>query len=102
MRVPARNRLLMSKSDIAASRVAGSHDALSWVWVIPLPAGGFRVRAFEVGRDLIDADACFYDDDMSIVHDEIIPSIDDIDDSIRRSGVDPDDLDAPWKCGFPV
>jgi hypothetical protein len=102
MRIEARNSLVMSKADIAAKRVPSSSDLSSWIWVIPLPDGMFRVRAFEVSNALVAAESCIYDGDMSIVHDEIVSSIDDIDESVRRAGVDPDDLDAPWKCDFPL
>lgn len=102
MKVQARNSLLMWKSVIAASRVAGSPELSSWVWVIPLPAGGFRIRAFEVPTELVVAEASIYDGDLIIVHDEIISSIDEVDSSVLRAGVDPDELDSPWKCDFPL
>ena len=92
----------MSKSEIAARRTSSSTDSESWIWVIPLRSGEFRVRAFEVLRDLLVDGDDIYDGNMSIVHDEIVSSIDDVDDSVIRAGVDPEELDAPWKCEFPL
>ncbi|MET9591140.1 hypothetical protein ABZY45_09220 [Streptomyces sp. NPDC006516] len=102
MQVQAKNRLLMSKSDLAARRASGSVDSESWIWIIPLRSGEFRVRAFEVLRDLLVDDDDIYDGNTSIVHDETVSSLDDVDDAVIRAGVDPEELDAPWKCEFPL
>jgi hypothetical protein len=102
MQVQAKNRLLMSKSDVAARRPSSSVGSDSWIWVIPLQSGDFRVRAFEVLRDLLIKDNDIYDGNMSIVHDETVSSIDDVDDAVIRAGVDPEELDVPWKCEFPL
>jgi hypothetical protein len=102
MRIEAKNRLVMSKGALAARRSPGSPDHYSWVWVIPLPSGQYRVRTIEVPRNLVDEDECFYDEDMVIVRDEMLNSIDEIDDAVGRVGVDPQDLDAPWKSDFPL
>ncbi|GGN81417.1 hypothetical protein GCM10011579_067950 [Streptomyces albiflavescens] len=102
MQIQAVNRLLMSKSEVAARRTSSSAESESWIWVIPLRSGEFRVRAFEVLRDLLADDNDIYDGNMSIVHDEIVSSIDDVDESVIRAGVDPEELDVPWKCEFPL
>jgi len=102
VQVRAKNRLLMSKSEVAARRNSASAASESWVWVIPLKAGTFIVRAFEVPRELLADDNDIYDGNMSIVYDEVVPSIDDVDESVRRAGINPEDLDAPWKCDFPL
>ncbi|MFF4312721.1 hypothetical protein ACWCY6_14250 [Streptomyces sp. 900105755] len=102
MQIQAMNRLLMSKSEIAARRAPSSAESESWIWVIPLRSGEFRVRAFEVLRDLLADGNDIYDGNMSIVHDEVVSSIDDVDESVIRAGVDPEELDVPWKCDFPL
>lgn len=102
MQVQARNRLLMSKAEIAARRTPSSADSESWIWVLPLRSGGFRVRTFEVHRDLLVDDNDIYDGNMTIIHDEVVSSIDDVDEAVTRAGVDPEKLDAPWKCDFPL
>ncbi|MFF0132353.1 hypothetical protein ACFYTG_42765 [Streptomyces mirabilis] len=60
------------------------------------------MRAFEVLRDLLVDDNDIYDGNMTIVHDEIVSSIDDVDESVIRAGVNPEELDMPWKCEFPL
>ncbi|RZU24463.1 hypothetical protein EV645_0105 [Kribbella rubisoli] len=96
------NRLLMSQSEVAARRRSASAASESWVWVIPLETGNFRVRAFEVPRELLAEDNDIYDGNMSVVYDEVVSSIDDVDESVERAGVNPEELDAPWKCNFPL
>jgi len=102
MQIRARNRLLMWKSIVAARRVCGSADNESWAWVIPLKAGNFRIRAFDVRRELLANADDLWDGNLSIVHDEFVATIDEVDDAVRRAGVDPEELDAPWKCDFPL
>ncbi|WP_147472644.1 hypothetical protein [Streptomyces triticirhizae] len=102
MRIAARNRLTMLNGALAARREPGSPGHYSWVWVIPLPGGGYRVRTFEVASELVDDDVSFFDEDMRIVGDERVTSLDDIDEAVARVGVDPEALDAPWTCDFPL
>lgn len=92
----------MSKDVVTARRTPSSSNYYSWVWVIPLRDGRFRIRTIEVPRHLVDNEISFYDDDMNIVRDEFVDDIAEIDDAVRRSGVDPEDLDAPWNNDFPL
>jgi hypothetical protein len=102
VRIEAINRLTMSKGVVTARRTSSSSDFYSWVWVIPLSDSRFRVRVIEVPRHLVDEDIDFYDGDMTIVGDDFVDSVDDIDEVVRCSGVDPEDLEAPWHNGFPL
>ncbi|WP_027946821.1 hypothetical protein [Amycolatopsis taiwanensis] len=102
MKIKVRNRLLMTKGVIAARREAGQADHYSWVWVLPLRSGEFRVAAIEVPKDLIDNDECFFEDDMTRPYVKIVDSVDDVDHAVREAGVDPETLDAPWYSDFPL
>jgi hypothetical protein len=102
MQIQARNRLAMSKGDLAARRTPGIADNASWVWVLPLPKGGYRIRAFEVRRELLLNANDIWDGNMIDVLDEVVSSIDEIDGVVARAGVDPDDLAPPWRCDFPL
>lgn len=98
----AKNRLTMSKGAVTAKREPSSSGLYSWAWVIPLQDGRFRIRVFEVSQRLVDDDICFNDDDMNIVHDEIVDEISEVDDVVAAANVDPEKLDAPWKNDFPL
>lgn len=74
----------------------------SWVRVAPAKDAGYRIRAFEVAKDLVDNDVCFYDDYIDIVHDEVVDSLDEIDEAVRRAGVDPEELDGSWHSDVPL
>lgn len=102
MRIEARNRLTMTKSLIAARRRASSSDRYSWVWVLPIPDGRFRVAAIEIPKHLVDEDACFYEKDLDTVYLRIAENISEIDEMVREAGIDPEDLDAPWHSEFPL
>jgi hypothetical protein len=98
----AKNRLLMTKGAIAARRVSGQDDHYSWVWVIPLRAGGFRVAAIEVPKHFVDEDESFFDDDMTMPYVKVVAAVEEIDAAVREAGVDPEELDAPWHSDFPL
>lgn len=103
MKTEAKNRLLMSRADVTARRDAVDADCASWVWVIPLGSGGgFRIRAFEVRRELLINDDDIYDGNMAIVYDEVVETIDEVDRSVAAAGADPADLAAPWNNDFPL
>jgi hypothetical protein len=102
MRMQARNRLQMLDGSVAARRPTDSEGMYSWVWVAPIKDAGYRIRAFEVAKELVDNDACFYEADMNSLHDEVVESLDQIDAAVRRAGVDPEELDAPWHSDFPL
>jgi hypothetical protein len=55
-----------------------------------------------VPRELLVDGNDIYDGNLSVVYDEVVPSIDQVDESVRRAGADPEDLGAPWKCDFPL
>jgi hypothetical protein len=92
----------MTKGSIAARRDSGQADHYSWVWVIPLQSGKFRVAAIEVPKRLVDNDECFFEDDMTKPFLKIVDTIDGVDDAVREAGVDPEALDAPWHSDFPL
>lgn len=102
MKIETKNRLTMSRADVAAQRQASTAGHASWVWVIPLEDGNFRIRAFEVSRQLLVNDDDIYDGNMDIVYDEIVRSIDDVVRAVAAAGVDPEELGAPWHCDFPL
>lgn len=102
MQTQVKHRLTMSNADVAARRTASVDDRASWVWVIPLGGGRFRVRAFEVSRDLLVNDDDIYDENMEIVYDDFVDSIAEVDRAVAEAGVDPDELAAPWHSDFPL
>ncbi|MGX4657921.1 hypothetical protein ACWCHM_30005 [Micromonospora sp. SCSIO 07396] len=91
----------MTKSVVSARRLSGAEGCYSWVWVLPLPDGRFRVAAIEVPKQLVNDDACFYEEDMSTPYVRIVDEIGEVDAAAREAGVDPADLDAPWNNDFP-
>ncbi|BCJ56341.1 hypothetical protein Asp14428_78160 [Actinoplanes sp. NBRC 14428] len=102
MKIEAKNRLVMSKASIAARRATDRPEHYSWVWVIPLKSGKFRVAAIEVPKHFVDDDDCFFEDDMITPYVKIVEEIGDIDSAVREAGVDPELLDAPWHSDFPL
>ena len=92
----------MSKAIIAARRATDRPDHHSWVWVIPLKSGAFRVAGIEVPNRLVDDDVSFYEDDMITPYAKIVNEIDDVDGAVREAGADPGALDAPWHSDFPL
>lgn len=102
MRLKVQNRLTMTKGAIAAPRVSAQEDCYSWVWVLPVPSGQFRVSAIEVPKHFVDNDLSFYDGDITRPYDKLVDRIDQIDDAVREAGADPEELDAPWYNNFPL
>lgn len=102
MKIEAKNRLVMTKGSIAARRISERADCYSWVWVIPLRSGKFKVAAIEVPKRLVDEDISFFEDDMDTPYVKVIDEFDGIDDAVREAGVDPEALDAPWHSEFPL
>ncbi|WP_143163067.1 hypothetical protein [Couchioplanes caeruleus] len=102
MKTQAKNRLVMSKSSIAARRESGQADHYSWVWVVPRQDGRFRVVAIEVPKHLVDNDECFFEDDMTKPYERVVDNIEEIDGAVCEAGVDPEALDAPWHSDFPL
>lgn len=59
MTIPARNRLTMGQRALVSARLPTADPGLySWVWVLPLPDGRFRVAAIDIPRRLINGDEC--------------------------------------------
>jgi hypothetical protein len=102
MKIQAKNRLAMTKAPISARRRSESPESYSWVWVLPLREGGYRVAAIEVPKHLVDDDVSFFEEDFKTPYLKIVGEISDIDDAVREAGVDPDELDAPWNNDFPL
>jgi hypothetical protein len=87
---------------VAARRASGIANSYSWVWVLPLRDGRFRVAAIEVPRRMVDEDVSFFEEDMETPYLKIVDTIDEVDAAVREAGVDPDQLDAPWHSDFPL
>ncbi|MEH1129195.1 hypothetical protein [Micromonospora sp. CPCC 206061] len=92
----------MTKALISARRPSGSDESYSWVWVLPLPDGRFRVAAIEVPKQLVDNDVCFFEEDMETLYLKIVDEIGEVDAAVLEAGVDPGQLDAPWNNDFPL
>ena len=92
----------MTGGAIAARRASSRDDRYSWVWVIPLQSGQFRVAAIEVSKHYVDHDESFFDEDMDTVYLKVVDEVGEIDDAVREAGVNPEDLDAPWRSDFPL
>jgi hypothetical protein len=101
MRTQIRNRLVMSKRLVSARR-AGPAGSYSWVWVLPLPDGRFRVAAIEVPEQLVDDDVCFAEEDMRTPYLRIVDEVGEVDAAVREAGADPEALDTPWSNDFPL
>ncbi|MDP9793709.1 hypothetical protein J2S43_002221 [Catenuloplanes nepalensis] len=93
---------MMSKAHVSARRVSGSDDSYSWVWVLPLPDGRFRIAAIEVPKHLVDEDICFAEEDMRVPYLKIVDELGGVDAAVQEAGVDPETLDAPWNNDFPL
>lgn len=102
MRIQAKNRLVMTKALVSARRQSSSQNSYSWVWVLPLPDGRYRIAAIEVPKRLVDDDICFFEDDIETPYLKIVDEIGRIDAAVLEAGVDPDQLDAPWNNDFPL
>ncbi|MFI9842432.1 hypothetical protein ACIHFD_35730 [Nonomuraea sp. NPDC051941] len=92
----------MTRTLVSARRKSESVDRYSWVWVLPLPDGRFRVAAIEVPKQLVDNDKCFFEEDIYTPYLKIVDTVDRIDEAVREAGVNPADLDAPWHNNFPL
>jgi hypothetical protein len=92
----------MTKALISARRQSGSPDSYSWVWVLPLKDGRYRIAAIEVPKDLVDNDVCFFEEDFRTPYLKIVSDISEIDAAVLEAGVDPEELDAPWHNDFPL
>ncbi|TDD27194.1 hypothetical protein E1287_35045 [Actinomadura sp. KC06] len=92
----------MSKALVSARREPSSSDRYAWVWVAPLGDGTFRVSTVEISKHIVDEDICFFEDDIERVHIGTFTDISEVDDLVRGLGVDPDELDPPWKNDFPL
>lgn len=102
MRTQAENRLVMTKAEISARRPSSDPDRYSWVWVVPMQDGRFRIAAIEVPKRLVDENICFYDGDFDTPYVKIVDEISEIDSAVREAGADPEELDAPWHNDFPL
>jgi hypothetical protein len=102
MKLQAKNRLTMTRGAVAARRRSTQDDCYSWVWVIPLQSGMFRVAAVEVPKHFVDEDKSFFDEDMTTPFLKTVATLDEVDNAAREAGVDPDELDAPWHRDFPL
>lgn len=92
----------MTRAPVSARRQSSSIDAYSWVWVLPLPDGRYRIAAIEVPKRLVDEDICFFEDDMTTPFLKIVNDLAEVDAAVMEAGVDPEQLDAPWNNDFPL
>ena len=102
MKLEAKNRLVMTGGAVAARRPSAQADHYSWVWVIPLRSGQFRIAAIEVPKKLVDNGACFFEEDMTTAYLKIVDTVNDVDVAVQEAGVDPEELAAPWHSDFPL
>ncbi|WP_214105475.1 hypothetical protein [Acrocarpospora catenulata] len=102
MRIEIENRLVMTKAVVSARRGASSIDRYSWVWVAPLRDGTFKISTLEIPKHFVDNDVCFFEEDIERIHVGTVADISEVDEVVRMSGVDPDDLDVPWRNDFPL
>jgi hypothetical protein len=103
VKLSARNRLTMGQPALVSARLPAAGPGLySWVWILPLPGGRFRVAAIDIPRRLIDDDECFGQDSISTRFLRIVDDVDHVDDAVREAGGDPEELTAPWHNGFPL
>ncbi|WP_328650330.1 hypothetical protein OG598_18480 [Micromonospora sp. NBC_00330] len=92
----------MTKAHVSAPRLSGNDGSYSWVWVLPLPDGRFRVAAIEVPKHFVDDDDCFFEEDMKTPYLRIVEEVGEVDAAVLEAGADPEQLDAPWNNNFPL
>jgi hypothetical protein len=102
MRTEVANRLTMTKSIVSARINPESPGSYAWVWVSPLEDGSFRISTVEIPANLVDEDICFAEEDIERVLIATVANLEEVDSKIQELGVDPDELDAPWKNDFPL
>ena len=102
MKTQVRNRLTMTKSIVSARMDATRPDSYAWIWITPMRDGSYKVSTVELWRDLVDNGVCSFEGDITRNHVGILSDVAEIDDFVRRLGVDPDTLDGPWHNGFPL
>lgn len=103
MKIPARNRLTMGqRALVSASLPAAGPGLYSWVWVLPLPDGRFRVAAIGIPKRLVDNDECCGEDAINTRFLRIVDDVDHVDSAVREAGGDPEELAAPWHNCFPL
>jgi hypothetical protein len=103
MKISARNRLTKGRPALVSVRLpAETPGTCSWVWVLPLPDGRFRVTAIEIPEALVDDDECFGEDSLTTRFLRIVDDVDDVDGAVREAGGDPEGLTAPWHNDFPL
>ncbi|MFI6964949.1 hypothetical protein [Streptomyces sp. NPDC050149] len=102
MRTEVENRLTMSGALVSARCDPRSPESCAWVWVFPLPGGTYRISTVEIPRYLVNEDSCFGEEDIDRVRVATVATLADVDNVVRELGVDPENLDAPWKNDFPL
>jgi hypothetical protein len=103
MRISVRNRLTTGQRALVSARLpARALGVYSWVWVLPLPDGRFRVAAIDIPEQLVDDDVCFGEDSINTRFLKIVDDVDHVDGAVHEAGGDPEELDAPWHNDFPL
>ncbi|MDQ2816083.1 MAG: hypothetical protein M3Z75_30635 [Actinomycetota bacterium] len=103
MKISTRNRLTMGQRALVSARLpAAAPGVYSWVWVLPLPDGRFRVAAIEIPERLVDDDECFGEDAINTRFLRVVDDVDEVDGAVREAGGDPEELTAPWHNDFPL
>ncbi|MEU6293980.1 hypothetical protein [Streptomyces erythrochromogenes] len=101
MRMQAANRLTMTKAGITARVAAHEPERVAWVAVYPVD-GGFMVFTVEIPEHLADDSACFGEESITRRNVGTFPTIEEVDGAVTGLGVDPDELDAPWRNDYPL
>ncbi|MFE7135687.1 hypothetical protein ACFVIM_33015 [Streptomyces sp. NPDC057638] len=102
MRIEVVNRLVMTRGLVSARRQPSTPHFYAWVWVSPLREGKFRISTVEIPKSIVDQDACFGEEDIERAHAATVETVAQVDAEVRKLGVDPETLDAPWKSEFPL
>jgi hypothetical protein len=106
MRTQVRNRLLMSRQDIAAELPSETPNRRAFIGVWPLPEGGFRIWRFDVPAsalaDMLASDRHMATEEMLDGIGYTVTSIDEVEQKLTDLGVDSDLLDYPWKSDYPL
>jgi hypothetical protein len=116
-------QLLHRGRQLAATMIASEEERIAWVGVYPLDPSRpdtpgvlrrfgvsvfgdvgpvYRIRAFEVQRILIEADASISEEELTNKCDALAIGDADLEAKLRALGIDVDRLDLPFKSNYPI
>ncbi|MGY2112951.1 hypothetical protein ACW9HR_03430 [Nocardia gipuzkoensis] len=102
MKTNVANRLTMLKQFVSGRCNPSSEDNYAWVWVHPTRDGRFDVSTVEISKELVDNDESVGEDQIRRTDLGVVEEISQVDELLKRHGMNPDDLDAPWHNNFPL